>query len=105
MTKDTTQDSMAKVEIYTWATCPYCLRAKALLTAKGVAFKEFAIDGDDAAREKMAERAYGRRSVPQIFINDRHIGGCDDLHALDAEGKLDGLLKHDYRKDGPAPTQ
>lgn len=94
----------AKVEIYTWATCPYCLRAKALLDAKGVDYKEYPIDGQDAEREKMAERAYGRRSVPQIFINDRHIGGCDDLHALDAEGKLDGLLKNDYPENGPSPA-
>ena len=83
---------MAKVEIYTWAACPFCLRAKALLDRKGVAYKEYAIDGDDAAREKMAERAYGRRSVPQIFINGRHVGGCDELMALEYQGKLDELL-------------
>ncbi len=82
----------AKVEIYTWATCPYCIRAKALLTQKGVAFTEYKIDGDDAARAKMAERANGKRTVPQIFIDGKHVGGCDDLHALDAAGKLDGLL-------------
>jgi glutaredoxin 3 len=85
--------SQPKIEIYTWATCPYCLRAKALLSAKGVTFSEYSVDGDEAARAKMAERAQGRRSVPQIFINDRHIGGCDDLHALDAQGGLDPLLK------------
>lgn len=94
----------AKVEIYTWATCPYCLRAKALLQAKGVAYQEYRIDGDEAARDKMALRTGGRRSVPQIFINDRHVGGCDDLHALDAAGKLDGLLKNDNGKDGPSPA-
>lgn len=85
--------SQPKIEIYTWATCPYCLRAKALLSSKGVTFSEYSVDGDEAARAKMAERAQGRRSVPQIFINDRHIGGCDDLHALDAQGGLDPLLK------------
>ena len=82
----------AKVEIYTWRTCPFCIRAKSLLARKGVEFTEYSIDGDEAARDKMAQRANGRRSVPQIFINDRHIGGCDDIHALDAKGKLDELL-------------
>jgi glutaredoxin 3 len=82
----------AKVEIYTWRTCPFCIRAKSLLTHKGVEFTEYSIDGDENARSKMAQRANGRRSLPQIFINDTHIGGCDDIHDLDAEGKLDGLL-------------
>ncbi|MEA5571330.1 glutaredoxin 3 [Calothrix sp. UHCC 0171] len=82
----------AKVEIYTWRTCPFCIRAKALLKNKGVNFTEYSIDGDEDARDKMAERANGRRSLPQIFINDLHIGGCDDIHALDAQGKLDNLL-------------
>jgi glutaredoxin 3 len=82
----------AKVEIYTWRTCPFCIRAKSLLRTKGVEFVEYSIDGDEAARDKMAERANGRHSVPQIFINDRHVGGCDDLHAIEAQGKLDELL-------------
>lgn len=82
----------AKVEIYTWQTCPFCVRAKKLLQNKGVAFVEYAIDGDEAARRKMSQRAMGRTSVPQIFIDDQHVGGCDDLHALDAAGKLDPLL-------------
>jgi glutaredoxin 3 len=82
----------AKVEIYTWRTCPFCIRAKSLLTRKGVEFTEYNVDGDEAERDKMAQRANGRRSVPQIFINDRHIGGCDDIHSLDAQGKLDQLL-------------
>lgn len=81
-----------KVEIYTWKTCPFCLRAKALLNQKAVEFIEYGIDGDEAARDQMAKRAQGRRSMPQIFINDQHIGGCDDLYALDASGKLDPLL-------------
>lgn len=81
-----------KVEIYTWRTCPYCIRAKDLLRRKGVDFIEYSIDGDEAARAQMAKRANGRRSVPQIFINDQHIGGCDDTYALDAQGKLDPLL-------------
>ncbi|MGF1498074.1 MAG: glutaredoxin 3 [Elainellaceae cyanobacterium] len=82
----------ANVEIYTWQTCPYCIRAKLLLWWKGVDFTEYKIDGDGAARVRMAERANGRRTVPQIFIDDRHVGGCDDLYALDRQGGLDPLL-------------
>lgn len=82
----------ATVEIYTWQICPYCIRAKWLLGWKGVSFQEYKIDGDDAARTKMAERSHQRRSVPQIFINDHHIGGCDELYALDRQGQLDPLL-------------
>lgn len=81
-----------KVEIYTWRYCPYCIRAKELLHSKDVDFIEYSIDGDEAARSQMAKRANGRRSVPQIFIDDQHIGGCDDLHELDWQGKLDELL-------------
>ncbi len=83
---------VAKVEIYTWRSCPFCIRAKALLKNKGVDFTEYSIDGDEDARDKMSERANGKRSLPQIFINDIHIGGCDDIHALEAQGKLDNLL-------------
>ncbi|MBE9035457.1 glutaredoxin 3 [aff. Roholtiella sp. LEGE 12411] len=82
----------AKVEIYTWKTCPFCIRAKSLLNNKGVEFVEYSIDGDETARNTMAQRANGRRSLPQIFINDEHVGGCDDIHALDRQGKLDELL-------------
>ncbi|WP_127959190.1 glutaredoxin 3 [Serratia microhaemolytica] len=82
---------MAKIEIYTKATCPYCHRAKALLTSKGATFDEIAIDGDEEKRQRMIARS-GRSTVPQIFINDQHIGGCDDLHELDAQGGLDRLL-------------
>ncbi|MEB3357791.1 MAG: glutaredoxin 3 [Synechococcales bacterium] len=82
----------ANVEIYTWSMCPFCIRAKALLDKKGVNYTEYGIDGDEAARDQMAERANGRRSVPQIFIDDRHIGGCDDLYALERQGKLNALL-------------
>lgn len=84
--------NQATVEIYTWQTCPYCIRAKLLLWWKGVDFTEYKIDGDDAARNQMAERAKGGRTVPQIFINDHHIGGCNDLYQLDGEKKLDPLL-------------
>lgn len=83
---------MAKVEIYTWSTCPFCRRAKDLLNAKDVDFTEYDITGDDNARAKMAERTGGPRTVPQIFINDNHIGGCDDLHLLEERGELDALL-------------
>ncbi|HCQ22064.1 MAG: glutaredoxin 3 [Aphanizomenon sp.] len=82
----------AKVEIYTWATCPFCMRAKSLLKTKNVDFIEYSIDGDDDARAKMAQRANGKRSLPQIFINDAHIGGCDDIHTLERQGNLDKLL-------------
>jgi glutaredoxin 3 len=83
----------ANVEIYTWSRCPFCIKAKALLTRKGVEFTEYCIDGDEQARSKMAKRANGRISLPQIFIDDQHIGGCDDLHNLDARGELDRLLQ------------
>ncbi|MEX0270865.1 glutaredoxin 3 [Leptolyngbyaceae cyanobacterium UHCC 1019] len=82
----------ATVEVYTWSTCPFCIRAKALLTKKGVEFTEYCIDGDEAARAVMSERSHGQRSLPQIFINDQHIGGCDDLYALNSANKLDPLL-------------
>jgi glutaredoxin 3 len=82
----------AIVEIYTWQTCPYCIRAKMLLWWKGVNYTEYKIDGDGAARVRMAERANSRRTVPQIFINNQHIGGCDDLYTLDRQRGLDSLL-------------
>ncbi len=82
----------AVVEIYTWEFCPFCIRAKALLDKKGVEYTEYGIDGDEVAREKMAQRANGKTSLPQIFIDDRHIGGCDDIYALEREGKLDSIL-------------
>lgn len=82
----------AKVEIYTWSRCPYCIRAKGLLDQKGVEYSEYCIDGDEDARDKMKERANGKSSVPQIFIDDRHIGGCDELYGLDSMGELDAIL-------------
>ena len=83
---------MAKIEIYTKATCPYCHRAKALLSEKGVTFEELPIDGNAEKREEMIQRS-GRTTVPQIFIDAQHIGGCDDLYALDSRGGLDPLLR------------
>jgi glutaredoxin 3 len=82
----------AKVEIYTWTTCPFCVRAKSLLKNKKVDFIEYKIDGDEIARNEMSKRANGKRSLPQIFINDVHIGGCDDIHTLERQGKLDKML-------------
>ena len=83
---------MHKIEIYTTPYCPYCVRAKALLEKKGVAYVETDVSADGGLRDAMTERAGGRRTVPQIFIDDRHVGGCDDLYALDGRGELDPLL-------------
>lgn len=83
---------MAKVEIYTNPMCPYCWRAKRLLGSKGVQFEEIDIWQEPSRREEMIRRAKGRYTVPQIFIDDRHIGGSDDLYALDRAGGLDPLL-------------
>ena len=83
---------MALIEIYTTTTCPYCVRAKKLLDQKGAAYKEIDVSGDAELRKSMTEKASGRTSVPQIFIDGVHIGGCDDLYALDKSGKLDPLL-------------
>jgi glutaredoxin 3 len=80
------------VVIYTKATCPYCHAAKALLKRKEAPFEEIGVDGDRAAQAAMAEKANGSWTVPQIFIGDRHVGGCDDLYELDAAGELDPLL-------------
>jgi len=83
---------MAKVEIYTTFLCGYCYRAKKLLDAKGVAYQETDVMAEPGKRREMTDRAGGRTSVPQIFIDGKHIGGCDDLYALDAKGGLDPLL-------------
>jgi glutaredoxin 3 len=83
---------MPEIEIYTQAWCPYCERAVHLLTKKGVAFREIDAPGGSAARAQARERSGGRTSAPQIFIDGQHIGGCDDLMALDRAGKLDPLL-------------
>ena len=83
---------MAKIEIYTKAYCPYCARALALLRDKGVAFEEYDISMGGPKRAEMLQRANGSTTVPQIFVDDRHLGGCDDVVALDRAGKLDPLL-------------
>jgi glutaredoxin 3 len=83
---------MANIEIYTRSWCGFCARAKHLLKSKGASFTEIDVEVEDRVAE-MIQRANGGRSVPQIFIDGRHVGGCDDLYALDAAGKLDPLLK------------
>jgi len=83
---------VAKIELYTTMFCPYCARARNLLQKKGVSFTDIDVMGDDDKRDEMIARANGRYTVPQIFIDGRHIGGSDELVALDRDGKLDPLL-------------
>ncbi|GAC23649.1 glutaredoxin 3 [Paraglaciecola mesophila] len=83
---------MSKVEIYTKGHCPYCHRAKALLEQKGVTYTEFKVDVQPELRPEMITRANGSSTVPQIFIGAQHVGGCDDLFALESQNKLDTLL-------------
>ena len=82
---------MARVEMYLKTTCPYCHRAKELLRGKGVSVEEYNLDAGGPKRDEMIDRA-GRMTVPQIFIDGRHVGGCDDLFALERQGKLDAML-------------
>ena len=83
---------MAKVVIYTTPVCYYCVEAKRLLTRKGVTFEEVDVSRNPELRRNMVQKAGGRMTVPQIFVNDRHIGDCDGIYALEKEGKLDALL-------------
>ncbi len=83
---------MAKVELYTKATCGYCMMAKRMLSRKGIAFEEYPVARDATKFDEMVRRSGGGRTVPQIFINDTHIGGFDDMNALDRAGNLDPLL-------------
>ena len=83
---------MPPIVIYTTSTCPFCHAAKALLRTKAAPFEEIGVDGDRVARAAMVAKAGGRSTVPQIFIGDTHVGGCDDLHELEAAGELDALL-------------
>ena len=96
-------NAMATVEIYTTPLCPYCVRAKRLLDRKGVAFTEIDLWQQPGRREEMVARAAGRRTVPQIFIGGQPVGGSDDLHELDAAGRLDALLAR--RDDGTLPAR
>jgi glutaredoxin 3 len=84
---------MSKVRIYTTPICPYCMRAKSLLKKKGAEVEEIDVFMDCDARSEMETKAHGRRTVPQIFIGEKHVGGCDDLYALENSGELDPLLK------------
>lgn len=84
---------MAQIIIYTTEVCPYCLKAKSLLQKKGKTFTEIKIS-DEKAKNDMIKKSGGRKTVPQIFIGDKHVGGCDELYALEAAGKLDELLKN-----------
>ncbi len=84
--------AVAKIEVYTTASCPFCVRAKALLRGKGLQFEEIDVTNDSALREKMVEMAGGRRSVPEIFINGRIVGGYEELRAIDKSGELDRML-------------
>jgi glutaredoxin 3 len=83
---------MPPVTIYTKTWCPYCLAAKELLDQKGVAFTEIEITREPGRRQEMLQKSGGRSTVPQVFIGERHVGGCDDLYALDSRGELDRLL-------------
>ncbi len=83
---------MANVIMYTKKVCPYCVRAKGLLKTKGVEVTEISIESDNVKREEMLSKSNGAMTVPQIFIDDFHVGGCDDLYALDGKGELDKLL-------------
>ena len=83
---------MSRVEIYVKTTCPYCIRAQRLLDSKGVGYQIYVLDFGGPQRQEMIQRANGRMTVPQIFIDGRHVGGCDDLFALEYEGRLEQLL-------------
>ena len=83
---------MRPVTMYSTRICPYCMRAKALLQSKHITYTEYLVDQEPARRAEMLHKSGGRRSVPQIFIGDRHVGGCDELYALDRRGELDRLL-------------
>ena len=83
---------MANIEVYSGDFCPYCVKAKSLLKNKGLEFLEYNVKRDMNRQAEMAKRAPGARTIPQIFINDRHVGGCDDLYALEKRGELDSWL-------------
>ena len=83
---------MPKIKIYTTPICPYCVLAKALLKKKGAAFEEIDVFMDADARQEMEDKSNGARTVPQIFIGEKHVGGCDNLYALESQGRLDALL-------------
>ncbi|HEY4406152.1 MAG TPA: glutaredoxin 3 [Xanthobacteraceae bacterium] len=96
---------MARVEIYTTRFCGYCQSAKALLSRKGVAFSEIDVTGDREGRSRMIERANGRMTVPQIFIGATHVGGSDELYALERAGRLDPLLTEAAGRESAEPEE
>lgn len=83
---------MKKVIIYTTNTCPYCVRAKSLFKRKEIPYEEVNVENDESLRDAMIAKAGGRRTVPQIFIGDYHVGGCDDLYELENQGKIDSIM-------------
>lgn len=83
---------MARIEMYVKTTCPFCIRAARLLQAKGVSYETYVLDLGGPKKEEMVQRSGGRTTVPQIFVGELHVGGCDDLFALEREGRLDRLL-------------
>ncbi len=93
MVADARSEPLAQVVVYSTLLCPYCHRAKALLRKKGVVFTEIDVSMNAQRRAEMLERSHGRHTVPQIFIGETHVGGCDDLHALEEKGALDLLLE------------
>jgi glutaredoxin 3 len=84
---------MAKIEVYSGPFCPYCVRAKALLSRRQLPFVEYDVRAESGRREEMLQRTAGARTIPQIFINGRHVGGCDELYALDRRGELERWLQ------------
>ncbi len=84
---------MKKVTIYSKTICPYCVKAKRLLDQKGASYEEINIEDSEELRTEMMDKAGGRKTVPQIFIGERHVGGCDDLYSLEETGELDDLLR------------
>jgi glutaredoxin 3 len=96
------EGGLPKVEIYTKMTCGFCVRAKKLLDMKRVPYEEYSVDFGGAKRAEMIQRAGGRMTVPQIFINGRHVGGCDELMTLEYQGKLDELLAAPRLSSGQA---
>lgn len=84
--------SFPKISVYTTSYCPYCVKAKNLLIKKSLPFEEFILDGDDNARMELVKKSNGKKTVPQIFIDDFHVGGCDELYDLDSSGELEKII-------------
>ncbi len=89
------QSQLNNIVIYTTNYCPYCVKAKKLLEQKGLSYQEINVENDDKLRQELVVKASGKKTVPQIFIGELHVGGCDDLHELESTGELDKLVKKD----------